>query len=227
MKDFSNLYEFGTAVEKGKSFVAPRCYESHPALKIGEYEVYGGNCGSPIVKDADIYVGLDYSTRTTYGSYPWNNTRVEIYFPIKDMHAPDDPKEFHRMIEWLADQIRAGKKVHIGCIGGHGRTGTVLSALVAHMTGNEDATEYVRKNYCTKAVESDEQIRFLKKHYNIKEVNPTKLPYTGNWEGVGKGKKGKSAKGYGTQADLYKNAPGGEVVYPVESPKSVWGKVGK
>lgn len=48
--------------------------------------------------------------------------------------------------------------VEVGCIGGHGRTGTVL-ACMAVLSGmqHEDAVDYIRHAYCSQAIESDEQ----------------------------------------------------------------------
>lgn len=150
-----------------------RCYESHPPLPIKagdkEYLIYGGSCGYPIIEDADVYVGFDYSMKKSPKQYPWEDGESFQYL-IQDMHAPSDPNSFKQLISWLADQLVAGKKVHIGCIGGHGRTGLVLAALVTFMTGEKDSITYVRKNYCEKAVESATQVRFLNQHFGIKEV---------------------------------------------------------
>jgi len=59
-------------------------------------------------------------------------------------------------------RARAGEQVEIGCIGGHGRTGTALACL-AILTGQprETAVEWVRANYCPEAVESAEQRAFV------------------------------------------------------------------
>jgi hypothetical protein len=152
-----------------------RCYETHPALPLGDgLVIYGGSCGYPVVLDADVYVGLDgYSMMKTKKSFPWE-PGYSFAYPIVDMQAPSDASSFIKLIDWLQEQIVAGKKVHVGCIGGHGRTGTVLSALVAVMMGNKDSTAYVRKNYCEKAVESHDQIEFLHKHFGITKIGPTK-----------------------------------------------------
>jgi hypothetical protein len=55
-----------------------------------------------------------------------------------------------------------GMWVEIGCIGGHGRTGTVL-ACMAVLAGlsHKQAIKYVRKNYCEKAIEAREQEWFV------------------------------------------------------------------
>jgi hypothetical protein len=157
---------------------APRCYESHPPYPVtDDLVIYGGSCGWPIVKDADIYGGFDGGMHLQANRMPWHPNKtgpVEFLFKITDMNAPKDPVEFKLMIEWLAEQLQAGKKIHLGCIGGHGRTGTVLAALRKHMAGDEDATEHVRTHYCKKAVESTAQIKFLKDHWEIKEAKPTK-----------------------------------------------------
>jgi hypothetical protein len=162
---------------KAETKYAPRCYESHPAYEVapGKF-IYGGSCGYPIVKDADVYGGFDWSMHKKEGNYPWSNKvgPTEFLFEITDMQAPKNEPEFAKMIEWLAEQVLAGKKVHIGCIGGHGRTGTVMAALRKFMVGDENATQHVRDHYCSKAVESQNQIDFLQQVWGIKPVKPGK-----------------------------------------------------
>lgn len=152
----------------------PRCYHSHPALPLKDgLVIFGGSCSHPAVDDADVYVGFDYSQGFNPRSYPWNEG-VWFNFPIVDMKPPSNPKEFSNLIDWLILQLSAKKKVHIGCIGGHGRTGTVMAALVARFLGVKDAIAYVRKNYCEKAVESQSQIDFLVKHFGVSPAEPSK-----------------------------------------------------
>lgn len=170
-------------VSKASSYASgEKCTYSHPALpiKVGdiEYHVYGGSCSTPMQDDCDIYVALDWNTTHDTQAYPWNNKRVFVSFPIQDMSTPKDAIEFKNMIEWLAAQIIEGKKVHVGCLGGHGRTGMVLAALVKTMTGNEDAVTYVRDNYCKKVVETAGQSDFLKQHFGIKRAKGAKDSFT-------------------------------------------------
>lgn len=153
-----------------------RCYETHPPLPLVDgLKIYGGSCGYPVV-DADIYVGFDHSHHRSEKSYPWEEGE-SFQFPITDMQAPKDLGQFKKLLNYLEENIRAGKKVHIGCIGGHGRTGTVLAALYYQMTGSDQAVAYVRKNYCQKAVESEEQVQFLMAHFGQQKVEPTKMSY--------------------------------------------------
>jgi hypothetical protein len=61
-------------------------------------------------------------------------------------------------IQLLLDAARAGKFVEIGCIGGHGRTGTVLAAMATFCgVKPKQAVKWVRKHYCDEAVETEQQ----------------------------------------------------------------------
>lgn len=171
--DFDSAFDGG-----GKFTYAPRCYESHKPLTLGKGLVYGGSCSYPMIKTCDVYVGLDGWMKFQKPRYPWHKTSsmgpIEIPFTITDMQAPSDPEEFKNMIAWLAEQLAAGKSVHVGCMGGHGRTGTVLAALVKVVTGEVDAITWVRTHYCKKAVESKAQVNFLHKYFGITKVPGSK-----------------------------------------------------
>jgi hypothetical protein len=120
-----------------------------------------------------VYVALQSGSRVRLPQ-PWEEgygVITQVDYPIRDMGVPTDPKDFKKLIDWLRNQLQDGKKVHVGCIGGHGRTGMVLAALVSVMLPDEaDAIGYVRKNYCDHAVESSEQVQFLNKHFGCKVV---------------------------------------------------------
>jgi protein-tyrosine phosphatase len=159
-----------------KDFKQPkRCYESHPVIKLLNGEVLGASCLNPR-KGYDIYVGFDHNITYLNHQYPWEKSTdvQEFLFRIQDMSVPKSAPDFKALINWLHEQLQAGKKIHMGCIGGHGRTGMVLSALVTQITGELDSTTWVRENYCKKAVESSTQVNFLHKHYGIKKVGATK-----------------------------------------------------
>lgn len=98
--------------------------------------------------------------RRTERSWPWV-PGDEVEFLIEDRCAPANHDDFEELVRYLAVQLDAGFKVHVGCIGGHGRTGMVLAALVAHFEHSPDPIGYVREYYCAKAVESIEQVAYL------------------------------------------------------------------
>jgi len=158
--------------------LAVRCYEHHPVLKLGKGKLYGGAAGSPKVKDEDVYEVLQSGDMNGWQSDPWEAQKVtEVYYGIRDMEAPSNVARFKKLVTWVCTQLQDGKTVHIGCIGGHGRTGTVISAIVAEMLGEKDAIQYVRTHYCKKAVESTTQVAFLMKHYGVSKADPTKSSF--------------------------------------------------
>lgn len=157
-----------------KTVYSTRCYESHTGMKIGNGMLYGGNASSPIVS-ADVYVSLQVGSSCSKISDPWEKqTTIEVHYSIVDRGIPNNLDRFKKMIDWLCNQLQEGKTVHVGCIGGHGRTGLVLSAIVRKMLDEKDAIKYVRKNYCSKAVESKTQVDFLVKHYDVVATLPSK-----------------------------------------------------
>ena len=62
----------------------------------------------------------------------------------------------------LLDRARSGESVELGCLGGHGRTGTAL-AYLAVLSGLPagDAVAWVRANYCSEAIETPDQANFV------------------------------------------------------------------
>jgi len=143
------------------------CYHTHPPLRMpnSDLVIYGGSCSSPIMTDADIYIGLCHTMRQTERRFPWG-LGEEIYFPIPDMGVPKDVENFKQLVKWVKSRLEFNLKIHVGCIGGHGRTGTLLAALVS-LYGEKDAITYVRNHYCPKAVESKVQVQFLTQHFGI------------------------------------------------------------
>jgi hypothetical protein len=155
------------------------CHSTHPLLTFmagtKQISIAGGSASSGKGKTFDIEVALQYSSTEDARLYPWvKGAGILVPYTITDGCAPDDAETFKALIVWLVKQLRAGKTLHVGCIGGHGRTGVVLSALYAYMTKDADAITYVRANYCKKAVESAAQVAFLAKHFNIKPVPGSK-----------------------------------------------------
>ncbi|MEY9560454.1 protein-tyrosine phosphatase family protein [Sinorhizobium fredii] len=164
---------FGSKSSKYDDF-SGRCFAGHPALKLpgSELLIYGGSCLTPAVKDADIYIGFDAGMRFTERHWPWKKGS-ELLFKVPDMGVPEKPEEYKKLLAWTRKQLDDGKKVHCGCIGGHGRTGMFLAALVASF-GEKDAVSYVREHYCHKSVESRIQIQFLCDHFGVKKVGGSK-----------------------------------------------------
>ena len=89
-----------------------------------------------------------------YMDQRWNPSWPHAHVDWPDFGVPNDAKAFRSALEDLLGRARSGETVEVGCLGGHGRTGTALACL-AVLTGTppSDAVGWVRENYCSKAVE--------------------------------------------------------------------------
>jgi len=96
-----------------------------------------------------------------YGLYcdpAWAPTWDADLIDWPDFGIPTDRSEAVRLIVAAFRRAEAGERVEVGCIGGLGRTGTVL-ACMAILSGvpASEAVEWVRSNYDERAVETPEQ----------------------------------------------------------------------
>lgn len=89
---------------------------------------------------------------------PWPHDHID--WP--DFGVPDDEAPVVAALHALLDRARRGEVVEIGCLGGHGRTGTALACL-ATLSGvaADEAVAWVRSAYCGDAVETAEQEAFV------------------------------------------------------------------
>ncbi len=108
----------------------------------------------PYKRDRPPTFGLYFDQRW---SPPWDHTQL----PWVDFGVPD-VSELRVALEDVLARSRRGEDVEVGCLGGHGRTGTALACL-AVLTGTppSEAVAWVRNAYCEKAVETDEQHWFV------------------------------------------------------------------
>jgi hypothetical protein len=106
----------------------------------------------------DPYVRQDAPDFGLYLDERWDPPWPHEQFDWPDFGVPDDLDALRRVLTDLLDRARNGERVEVGCLGGHGRTGTALACL-AVLTGTpaNDALRWVRANYCYKAVETDVQ----------------------------------------------------------------------
>lgn len=139
-------------------------------------EIFGGSCHSPKFDNIAVYVSLDEKQPVYDWEQPWNKNeeaKIHIRFPIKDMFIPRHADTFTEALEYVSQALYEDKRVHVGCIGGHGRTGTFLAALVqmnmSDLLEQEDisAIDYVRDNYSIHAVETTAQVVFLNKVFGV------------------------------------------------------------
>jgi len=82
----------------------------------------------------------------------------------KDFNAgPLSQQEWAHLTRYLRRQNRP---IHIGCMGGHGRTGSAL-AIIATLLGcvpkGECPVKWIRDRYCSHAVETTSQLIYIEK----------------------------------------------------------------
>jgi hypothetical protein len=89
---------------------------------------------------------------------PWSHDHLD--WP--DFGVPNDSVPVVAALRSLLERARGGDRVELGCLGGHGRTGTALACL-AILSGvpPSEAVTWVRENYCSSAVESRQQEAFV------------------------------------------------------------------
>jgi len=89
---------------------------------------------------------------------PWDHGHLD--WP--DFGVPASTEALSRALGMVLARARAGQVIEIGCLGGHGRTGTALACL-AVLAGHPalDAVAWVRSAYCPQAVETPEQEAFV------------------------------------------------------------------
>jgi protein-tyrosine phosphatase len=88
----------------------------------------------------------------------WNPTWEACVIDWPDFGLPEDPEAAADDIAAAFDRARRGELVEVGCLGGRGRTGTVLAcmAVLAGVPGDE-AVPWIRQAYRPEAVETPEQ----------------------------------------------------------------------
>jgi protein-tyrosine phosphatase family protein len=112
--------------------------------------------------DADPYARVRTPDYGLYLDGRWQPPWPHDHLDWRDFGVPEEPASLIAALRGVLDRVGAGERVEIGCLGGHGRTGTALACL-AVLSGHPpaDAVAWVRANYCAKAVETDEQAAFV------------------------------------------------------------------
>jgi len=171
--DFSDMDDLDLGYSskgKGQRVFIPqgkRCHETHPDLPIGIGTLIGGNCRNhDRHKDVALYVALDYSMEHPKFLPEMSITDAPrcVYYPIENMKIPRHADNFAELVKLIRRYLDLGQRVHVGCIGGHGRTGLVIAAVASHYFEG-DCIAWTRNNYCDRAIESKAQENFLVVHY--------------------------------------------------------------
>lgn len=129
-------------------------------------------------KDPTSGVYLDSSWQSITGTNFLTNTGMldgGSKYRVTFVRWPDmraiDHETLDVLLSFMHTELEQGHTLEIGCIGGHGRTGTLAASVLIGLydMAATDAIDYVRKNHCKKAIESTSQEKML---YEL-----SKMPY--------------------------------------------------
>jgi hypothetical protein len=92
----------------------------------------------------------------------WQPTWPAAMISWADCGLPVDSEEAASQIEAAFSRAECGEGVEIGCVGGLGRTGTVLACMaVLAGVAPADAVPWVRRTYNARAVETADQEKWV------------------------------------------------------------------
>lgn len=89
------------------------------------------------------------------------NSDINVYHsPITDFGLPRE-EQMDSILRHVQTQLDSGKNVLIHCMGGYGRSGTVMGCYARRYLNVEDPLEYVRNVRGESAIETEEQEAFV------------------------------------------------------------------
>jgi hypothetical protein len=115
---------------------------------------------------ADGYRDEDWPDFGLYFDPIWQPPWPHQHLDWPDFGLPADSVRFSDALADVLARIDKGQVVEVGCIGGHGRTGTALGCLAVLAGSVEDPVEWVRRVYCPAAVETGEQADLVRRFAN-------------------------------------------------------------
>ncbi|CAD5919463.1 Dual specificity protein phosphatase 23 [Planktothrix tepida] len=92
-----------------------------------------------------------------------------IWFPIPDLKVPTSMQGVINLVPQILNRAKAGKTVVVHCMGGFGRTGTIVSCcLVTLGYTPENAIAIVRhtREYCVETSEQEEYVSLFSQAWN-------------------------------------------------------------
>jgi hypothetical protein len=97
-----------------------------------------------------------------YCDTAWQPDWPAVTIDWPDFSVPASPETAAQQIHDAYERARRGERVEVGCLGGRGRTGTVLAcmAVLAGVPG-EEAVAWVRRHYRPEAVEVSSQVDWV------------------------------------------------------------------
>lgn len=170
-----SLYDWVQTEEAGVALSAPSVYDldsdwtGYDIVQKCRHSQLDIEFPSGVEVYASSYCYSNQGRKPDFGLYLddiWPSPGFAYFIEWADYGLPHE-SEWDDALMVISDvykKARNGLFVEVGCIGGHGRTGTTL-AIMAVLDGLDAASaiKYVRKNYCKEAIEGKKQEWFV--HY--------------------------------------------------------------
>lgn len=132
------------------------CDHWHEKISIGDHFVWASRLLSKrpddFTPDAAVYLDPAWAD--------WTKLDPERYLLLE---WPDygvvEVDQLRAALQWTNDRMDKGDGLEVGCLGGHGRTGTFLACLLVDREGRgaQESIDAVRSRYCSKAIETPGQ----------------------------------------------------------------------
>ena len=171
----------------------------HEEFKIGNYTVWLTGSRAIPIKEEHLYtpkeVAIYLDPMSWAGIRKFRSADTVSVLPkpiateqgeIQYVRWPDmnsiEMNLFRELIKRTRAYIESGKEVEIGCIGAHGRTGTLLAGLLVNMQNlkAEAAMDKVKEDYCDRAIETYKQEGMIYALTGEKQPAPKYTTYTGS-----------------------------------------------
>jgi hypothetical protein len=112
-----------------------------------------------------LYLGTSPDTPRRFvlrRTEPWRPGWPADWIDWPDFRVPRDRDAAAAAIRGAYERARSGERVEVACVGGTGRTGTVLACMTI-LAGHpaDDAVGWVRQHYRPRAVETPGQRRWI------------------------------------------------------------------
>ncbi|MDE2844508.1 MAG: dual specificity protein phosphatase family protein [Chloroflexota bacterium] len=144
------------AGEYPRNLDEPSSIEKLAALKEGGVEVF-----IDLTEEGD---------RLPYSQWLDPDTQTHRRFPIRDVSVPSSPELTTAILDTIDDSLAEGKTVYVHCMGGIGRTGTIVGCWLSRhgKSGNEALDrlavlwEDCPKSAWTRSPETEAQRRYVR-----------------------------------------------------------------
>jgi len=125
------------------------------------------------LKEGGVEVFIDLTEegdRLPYSQWLDPDTQTHRRFPIRDVNVPSSPELTAAILDTIDDSLAKGKTVYVHCMGGIGRTGTIVGCwLSRHGKSGNEALERLAvlwedcpKSAWTRSPETEAQRRYVR-----------------------------------------------------------------